>query len=180
MAKVRRIVTKGGDDGTTTLYKVGRVPKTHPHIVALGSLDELSSWLGLVQAIDEQHGDSLEVEALHSLQEGVAACLNEVALTASGNVTEEYRVNIGHIETIERLTEEAKSRLPEENHGFILPGGKVGVAMLHVARTVVRRVERDVVVMSGDLEEGSLVLPFLNRLSDCCYALALAQQEAGA
>lgn len=178
MPKLTRITTKGGDDGTTTLYKVGRVPKTHPHIVALGSLDELSSWLGLVQAIDEQHGSRLEVDALHVLQEGVAACLNELALTPSGSLTDEHRVGVGHIEALERLTDDAKARLPEESRGFVLPGGKVGVAMLHVARTVVRRAERDVVAIADDLEEGSLILPYLNRLSDCCYALALAQQEA--
>jgi cob(I)alamin adenosyltransferase len=174
---ISKITTKRGDTGETDLYKVGRVQKDHPHMIALGTLDELSSWLGLVQALNERAGNTLEVEALHAMQEGVGAVLNELALSPSGSVTDEFRVKLEHLQTVERLTEEAKARLPEISREFILPGGKVEVAALHVARTVVRRAERDVVSASVDLEEGSLVIPFLNRLSDCCFALALAQQE---
>ena len=175
---ISRITTKRGDSGQTDLYKVGRVDKNHPHMQALGSLDELSSWLGLAQALNEQAGNDLEAKALAALQEGVGQVLNEVALSPSKSVREDTKVTASHLALVERLTEEAKARLAESARQFILPGGKVEVATLHVARTVVRRAERDVVAIASDLMEGSLVIPFLNRLSDCCFALALAQQEA--
>jgi cob(I)alamin adenosyltransferase len=174
---ISKITTKRGDHGQTDLLKVGRVAKNHPHINALGTLDELSSWMGLVQAFGEQAGDETMVNALAMLQEGVAAVLNEVALSPSQSVTDETRVKSEYMEVVERLTEEAKSRLSEGARQFILPGGRIEVAALHVARTVVRRAEREVVAVADDLEKDSLVIPFLNRLSDCCYALALAQQE---
>jgi len=177
MVAKRRITTKRGDLGETDLYKVGRVPKNHLHMDALGTLDELSSWLGLAQAYQEQAGNTREAEDLLALQEGVGYVLSEVALSPSKTVTEEYRVKPEHVEMAERLIEEAKSRLPDNNRGFILPGGTIEVASLHVARTVVRRAERDVVAIMDDLEEGSLIIPYLNRLSDACFAIALAQQE---
>jgi cob(I)alamin adenosyltransferase len=175
---ITKIVTKLGDTGETDLYKVGRVAKNHPHMIALGSLDELSSWFGLVQAFNEQAGNTLEVEALHALQEGLGMVLNEVALSPSKRVTDETRVQPEHLAVVDRLTEEAKARLPEISREFILPGGKIEVAMLHVVRTIVRRTERDLIPIIEDLEAGSLVIPFINRLSDCCFAIALAQQEA--
>jgi len=174
---ITKITTKRGDSGQTDLYKVGRVEKNHPQINALGTLDELSSWLGLVCALNEQAGNTREGEILRTLQEGVGMVLNEVALTPSGSVTDELRVLPGHVEALEQLTEEAKTRLPEASRQFILPGGKVEVAALHVARTVARRAEREIVAIADELEEGSLVIPYLNRLSDCCFAIALAQQE---
>ena len=173
-----RITTKVGDNGSTEIYKVGHVPKNHPHIVALGDLDELSSWLGFAQAINEQAGNKRESEALHAVQEGVASVLNEVALSPSGPVEEKYRVQQEQIDLLERLTDEARERLPEEHRQFVLPGGKVEVACIHVARTVVRRAERSMVAAADDLAEDSLVIPYLNRLSDCCFALALALQES--
>ena len=176
--KISRITTKGGDKGQTSLYKVGRVRKDHPHIAALGDLDELASWLGLAQAVCERAGYTHESEALHELQEGVASVLNELALSPSRTVTDELRVYPEQLDKVEQLTEEAKTRLPPGARKFVIPGGNVEVAYLHVARTVARRAERSVVAASEDLEEGSLVIPYLNRLSDCCFALALALQES--
>ncbi|MCL2631937.1 MAG: cob(I)yrinic acid a,c-diamide adenosyltransferase [Coriobacteriia bacterium] len=175
---ISKITTKRGDQGQTDLFKVGRVSKNHPHMNALGTLDELSSWLGLVLAINEQFGNELETRALHALQEGLALVLNEVALSPSNNVTDESRVKPEHLALVEQLTEEAKTRMAVGSREFILPGGKVEVAALHVARTIVRRAERELVAIADDLEEDSLVIPLINRLSDCCFALALAQQES--
>ena len=175
---ITKITTKRGDAGQTDLFKVGRVAKNHPHMDALGTLDELSSWLGLAQAQNEQAGNEYEASVLRELQEGIGQVLNEVALSPSNTVGDEYRVMPEHLDLVERLTEEAKSRLSESSRQFILPGGRVETATLHVARTVVRRAEREVVAIASDLKEDSLVLPYLNRLSDCCFAIALAQQEA--
>jgi cob(I)alamin adenosyltransferase len=177
---INKIITKRGDQGQTDLFKVGRVAKNHPHMNALGTLDELASWLGLAQAVNQQAGNELEAEALHSLQEGLGQVLNEVALSPSRTVTDESRVTADQVNLVEQLTEQAKARLAETSGAtgaFVLPGGKVEVATLHVARTIARRAEREVVAIIDDLEDDSQVIPFLNRLSDCCYAIALAQQE---
>ncbi|MCL2339303.1 MAG: cob(I)yrinic acid a,c-diamide adenosyltransferase [Actinomycetia bacterium] len=178
MAKIDRITTKGGDRGQTTLYRVGRVPKNHPHIEALGALDELDSWLGLAWAVNNQAGHTRVCQSLRQLQDGVASVLNEVALAPSHSARAEERVSAQQLSVVEELTETAKQEQPESlsSHGFVTPSGQVEVAMLHVLRSQARRAERSVVAVSDDLEADSLVIPYLNRLSDCCFALAMALQ----
>jgi len=164
--RLTRIYTRGGDGGETSLGDGSRVSKLDCRIGAFGTVDELNSALGVVLAGDVP-------ESLREPLARVQQTLFDVGadLSVPWGVADRLRVEQGMIDWLEGLCDELNAELPELR-SFVLPGGTEAAARLHVARTVCRRAERDVLVGSEELELNPLVLVYLNRLSDLLFILA--------
>jgi cob(I)alamin adenosyltransferase len=170
--RLTRIYTRGGDGGETSLGDGSRVSKLDCRIGAFGTVDELNSSLGVVLA-----GDVPE-----SLREPLALVQNELFdvgadLSVPWGVTDRLRVEQAMIDRLEGLCDAFNAELPELR-SFVLPGGTEAAARLHVARTICRRAERDVLVGSQEVELNPLVLVYLNRLSDLLFILARSANAA--
>jgi cob(I)alamin adenosyltransferase len=170
--RLTRIYTRGGDGGETSLGDGSRVSKLDCRIGAFGTVDELNSALGVVLA-----GDVPE-----HLREPLTRVQNELFdvgadLSVPWGVTDRLRVEQGMIDRLEELCDDFNAELPELR-SFVLPGGTEAAARLHVARTVCRRAERDVLVGSEEVELNPLVLVYLNRLSDLLFILARSANAA--
>lgn len=173
--RLTRIYTRGGDGGETSLGDGSRVSKLDRRIGAFGTVDELNSALGVLLARDVPDG----------LREPLTRIQNELFdvgadLSVPWGVTDRLRVEQGMIDRLEELCDTFNAELPELR-SFILPGGTEAAARLHVARTICRRAERDVLAGSQEVELNPLVLVYLNRLSDLLFILArTANARAGA
>jgi cob(I)alamin adenosyltransferase len=177
MPRLTRIYTRSGDDGTTALGSGERVSKTSPRVAAYGTIDELNAQLGVVLA----SGPAGElVEPLRRIQNellhaGAELCISETARAKTSGPAIEKR----HVEALEELIDRLNKTLPPLKN-FVLPGGSLAAAHLHVARTVCRRAERAVVTLAEKEPIGSHVLPYLNRLSDALFVMARYQnRQAG-
>jgi len=173
-----RIYTRGGDGGETSLGDGSRVSKLDCRIGAFGTVDELNSALGVVLAGDVPEG----------LREPLTRIQNELFdvgadLSVPWGVTDRLRVEQAMIDRLEQLCDELNAELPELR-SFVLPGGTETAARLHVARTVCRRAERDVLLCSPlgaeEIELNPFVLVYLNRLSDLLFILARSANAAAA
>lgn len=177
-----RIYTKTGDNGTTGLFAGSRVPKSHPRISAFGTVDELNAVLGVVMASlsapsvgNDQPADTAR-HHLSLILSRIQADLFSMGAELATPQPEQHGMcllTISHIEQLERWIDEAESELaPLQN--FVLPSGSMGSAMLHWARTVCRRAEREVVHLSQHPEVGdtSRLVIYLNRLSDLLFVMA--------
>jgi cob(I)alamin adenosyltransferase len=177
MVRLDRIYTRGGDEGLTSLGDGTRVPKHHPRVVAYGTVDELSSVLGLVLA----HG------APEPLRSDLLAIQNDLFdvgadLCVPGTGADRLRIDPRYTLRLEQLIDRENEPLAPLK-SFILPGGTVASAWLHLARNVCRRAERLVTELCALPGEAELVNPevvkYLNRLSDLLFVLARAQNDSG-
>lgn len=160
-----RIYTKLGDSGETHLGDMSRVPKTHPRIEAYGSVDELNAQLGLALAAGEL--DARLAEVVRRVQNELFDVGADLSVPHGGD-RERLRVGPDYTTGLERLCDELNERL-EPLRSFVLPGGTVGAAHLHVARTVCRRAERRAIEVGEGAEEA---VRYLNRLSDLLFILS--------
>jgi cob(I)alamin adenosyltransferase len=174
-----RIYTRTGDAGETALFGGGRVSKAHPRVVAYGDVDELNSTIGLVRAtapVDFQ--DAL----LETIQRDLFAIGGHLATPDPDKVAkalEKAILSADRVTEFERVIDAADLELPPLK-AFVLPGGAPKAAVLHLARTVCRRAERQVVHLAMQETVPELFLVYLNRLSDLLFALArLANHRAG-
>ncbi len=165
------ITTRGGDNGTTGLGDGTRVSKNDARIIAIGEVDELNSFVGL-----------LRTEALPAdIDTLLGRIQNQLFdLGAELCIPGHTAVNTEHIAGLDEAIAHYNANLGTLQE-FILPGGSRAAALAHVVRSVCRRAERAVVAMeSRDAEQGahsmpaSLVRQYLNRLSDLCFVLARA------
>jgi cob(I)alamin adenosyltransferase len=168
-----KIYTRKGDDGTTGLLYGTRVRKDSPGPVAYGAVDEAQAAIGAARA--EVRGTPLD-DQLVSLCRDLYVCMAELA-TAPANrsklVAGRTLVTPEMVAEVERLTDDVAGRFAMPSD-FVLPGASRCSAALEVARTVVRRAEREALAVAA---EGSSVLPYLNRLSSLAWALARWQEE---
>ena len=165
------IYTRTGDAGDTGLFGGGRVPKNHPRVAAYGTVDEVSSLLGWAAA---QVTTGLVRERLGALQHDLFAIGAELAtLPPRDGRARPSTPDLpsGRIQEMERWIDEVEEELTPLKD-FILPGGSAGAAALHVARTVCRRAERQVVALGMDELIHRDVVTYLNRLSDLLFTLA--------
>lgn len=169
-----KIYTRGGDRGETSLFGGARVPKDDLRIEAYGTVDELSSFLGVVRAADPPAAVATEIALVqHDLFE-IGAHL------ASPGTSRFTGVDPSRIEALERSIDTFEAALPPLT-SFILPGGSTAAAHLHVARTVCRRAERRVVSLRAEDAASVSTVTYLNRLSDWLFVAArFANHEAGA
>lgn len=165
-----KIYTKTGDKGTTSLIGGARVPKSHIRIESYGTVDELNSYLGMVN--DMTH-DVLINDWIREIQDR----LFTIGSVLATNPDKEVKMKLPDVHEsdviwLEQKIDEMNEELPEMR-SFILPGGHVASSTCHVARCVCRRAERICVGMqeSGDVVP-ELIIQYLNRLSDFLFVLA--------
>jgi cob(I)alamin adenosyltransferase len=168
MARLTKIVTRTGDDGTTGLAGGGRVSKDSARIWAVGTVDELSSAIGLARAL--RADPDLDVR-LREIQNDLFNLGAELATPADKFQKGMPGIEPSHVAGLEELVEELTKELGPLKE-FILPAGSPTGAQLHVARTICRRAERFCVRMRKDEKIGEFVIPYLNRLSDALFMLA--------
>lgn len=164
-----RIYTKTGDDGTTALFGGQRVPKDDLRIQSYGTVDELNAVIGM--ALTDQLAEPLRTELL-----GLCAELFTVGadLATPLDPPPSYhipRVEEHHVRRLEQYID-AHDEVLEPLKNFILPGGTVAAAHLHLARTICRRAERLVVALARAEDLGPHVVTYLNRLSDYLFTAA--------
>ncbi len=162
MTKKSRIYTRTGDHGSSSLANGERRSKTDQRFVAIGALDEFNAVLGIVCP---HLGDPVLKQQVETLQKQIFICGAELALANEINIMEE------HLLSVEKMIDHYDAVLPRMTH-FILPGGSVAGATLHHARSVCRRVECEVLHLARQEEVNSLLLRYLNRLSDLLFVLA--------
>lgn len=169
-----RIYTRKGDDGTTSLWYGGRVPKHHGRTEAYGALDEACSQLGLARALCGEREAELAADILR-LQDDLFVAGAELATAPEAAERLEdgiSRATEAMVAELERLIDRYMSEveLPPQ---FVIPGGNRLSAQLDVARTVIRRAERHISALAeaGELASET-VIHFVNRASDLAYAMA--------
>jgi len=169
MPRITKVYTRTGDDGTTGLGTGQRVPKNALRISAYGTVDELNAQLGVVLTV---HPCAELVEPLRRIQNelfhlGAELCVPEAEKAQRPGP----RIEARHVRALEQLIDHLNGQLPPLQN-FVLPGGTPAAAHLHVARTVCRRAEREVVALASHEAVGAHVLPYLNRLSDALFVMA--------
>ncbi|MEM7306393.1 MAG: cob(I)yrinic acid a,c-diamide adenosyltransferase [Planctomycetota bacterium] len=177
MVNLNRIYTKTGDDGSTGLGDGSRLPKHHLRIASYGTVDELSSVLGLVLA--------------HGAEEPLAGYLRRVQndlfdvgadLCVPGEAGDRLRIQPVYAERLEGWIDACNAEL-NPLKSFVLAGGTPIAAWLHLARTVCRRAERMVSELATLPEEAGRVNPetlrYLNRLSDFLFVVARLANDKG-
>ena len=167
---VQKIYTKTGDKGATSLIGGTKVPKSHLRIEAYGTVDELSSWIGLCK-------DLLTDDASKNLLQEVQDRLFTMNASLACDPEKEPRLRIPDLKPedvtlLEQEMDRMNEVIPPMKH-FILPGGHPVLSQLHITRCVCRRAERCSVRLD---QEGEAVEPiviiYLNRLSDYLFVLA--------
>ncbi|HXU34061.1 MAG TPA: cob(I)yrinic acid a,c-diamide adenosyltransferase [Thermoanaerobaculia bacterium] len=174
MPRITRVYTRTGDDGTTALGGGQRVEKDSLRIAAYGTVDELSSQIGVAIAsgLDDRLAGELTRIQNELFHLGSDLCILEEDKARFPVPTIEERHVVALEALMDRLTEELG---PLQN--FILPGGAIGAAQLHVARTVCRRAERDLVALGRAEPIGPWTIRYLNRLSDALFVIARAENH---
>ena len=178
MVYLSKIYTKTGDKGETGLGDGSRVPKDHPRVAACGSVDELNATLGLLLA----YASALE-PAMVAFVRGIQNDLFDVGADLcrpenSGAEKPLLRITEEQVTWLENQIDRFNAEL-EPLNSFVLPGGSPASAYLHLARTVTRRAERDVVRLFADEPVNPAVLRYVNRLSDLLFVLARFLNDKG-
>jgi cob(I)alamin adenosyltransferase len=180
MVNLTRIYTRTGDAGMTRLGDLSEAPKTDLRLIAYADVDEANSAIGQALALGALDGDVAEV--LTSVQND----LFDVGADLSCPVVADpkhppLRATSDYVDRLERWCDLYNDQL-EPLRSFILPGGTPGAALLHIARTVVRRAERSAWAAIAEHGESmnQLTAKYLNRLSDLLFILArYANRERG-
>ncbi len=164
------IVTKTGDDGSTGLWSGERIGKDSMRVEAYGTIDELSSALGMARHLCFQDNVLYAIEDIQRMLFRVAGELASLGVPFDRPITKEDELSI------EIKTQEIEERIPLR--GFVVPGMTQGSAALDIARTVARRAERRVIALSRTENVSPELIKTLNRLSDFIYMLAREEENA--
>ena len=160
-----KIYTKTGDGGNTGLQGNFRIAKSHPRIIAYGTVDEANAALGIVLTNSLDDDITKILTGIQNQLFLVGADLSNLNLSDVKN-----RVTLNMVERLEQNIDKFESELPQLTN-FILPGGDIAAAQLHYVRTVVRRAETQVVQLSEKDEINSNCIKYLNRLSDLFFVM---------
>ena len=169
--RLTRIYTRSGDDGTTGLAGGERLPKDHPRIEAIGSVDELNAAIGLLRA--QPLGEDMD-RPLEAIQHRLFDLGGELAMPGT------ELLKAAHTTDLEQTLDRFNADLPPLEE-FVLPGGSEAAARCHLARTTCRRAERELLRLSRLEPVNSGSITYLNRLSDLLFVLArvLARRSGG-
>jgi cob(I)alamin adenosyltransferase len=164
------IVTKGGDKGKTSLYRGSRVSKDHIRVETVGTLDELSSYLGLITCLIKEKKIKKTIE---SIEEDLFIINAEIATQTKSLKKLRKRIDIKDISGLEELIIELEAKIRPKLKGFSLSGKNQTSSNLDIARTITRRAERRVVTLQRKkMLKNKDILIYLNRLSDFLYLLS--------
>ena len=177
MVRITKVHTGGGDGGETSLVDGSRVGKEHPRVAIYGTIDEANSAIGIVRAemkrtavIGISHTRLTEADRMLGIIQQELFDVGAECACPPGGVPEQMSI-IG-ADAGERLVEEMDYMLRdlEPLSSFILPTGNPIVAYLHMARTIVRRAEREACTLRDEVRNE--IISYLNRLSDHCFVLS--------
>jgi cob(I)alamin adenosyltransferase len=160
MMRLSKITTRTGDDGTTGLADGTRLPKDHPRIVAIGSVDELNSQLGVLLA------ETLPAD----VRDELLRIQNDLFDLGGTLAMPDAPFDAAKLTRLDSAITHYNAGLPPFKE-FILPGGSRAAALCHVARCVARRAERDFCHLMQTEAASPEVLRYLNRLSDLLFVL---------
>lgn len=161
-----KIYTKTGDKGDTSLYDGTRVAKDDVRVESYGTIDELTSVIGLAKTFVE---DEQIQRLLHAWQKDLFRVAGELATTDASKFP--HRISEEETASLEVAIDEYIARMPQVDK-FIVPGNTQASAALHVARTVCRRAERRILTLSRHTAVSAELIKYVNRLSDALYAVA--------
>lgn len=162
------VYTKKGDRGTTHLYGENSArPKSDQRINALGSIDELNSHLGFVSSNLSARGGKYK-RVVTQIQRDL---FEIAAVIASPSGKPPFEIGLDRTRRLEKIIDELEGSLPALAN-FIFPGGSKSGAALHVARSVCRRAEREVVKLAKKEKIEPNILIYINRLSDTLFMMA--------
>lgn len=164
-----KIYTRTGDTGQTSLFDNSRVSKADARVDAYGEVDELNACLGAVRAAGLDAELDAAVQVIQKELFAVGARLADPSQRIAGRVTK-AAVSDADIERLEQTIDRLEGELAPLRR-FILPGGVMAGALLHMGRTICRRAERRVVGLGADAVDPLLVV-YLNRLSDLLFVMA--------
>mgnify|MGYP004004393171 FL=1 len=160
-----KIYTKTGDGGNTGLQGDFRIAKSHPRIMAYGTVDEANATIGVV--LTNTLDDDI-TEILSQIQNDLFVLGSDLSNQNLNDL--KNRISIKNVETLEETIDKFESELPPITN-FILPGGNIAAAQIHQVRTIVRRAETLVVKLSDKDEINSNCIKYLNRLSDLMFVM---------
>jgi cob(I)alamin adenosyltransferase len=168
--------TRTGDDGYTGLLGEGRVPKYHPQPEAVGTIDEATAVLGLARSTCQ---DSHVANILLDVQRDLYHIMAEVSATPE-NAASFRKIDESHVTWLEEHIDAVGGSVSMPNE-FIVPGDTNSGAILALARTVIRRAERQVArLLHEGLIENPYLLQYFNRLSSLCFLLEIFEySQAG-
>lgn len=166
------IYTKTGDNGTTALIGGSRVSKADLRVECYGTVDEANSMLGLAYAESQRE---YVRETVHAIQKKLFSLAAELACDESGRSGLKWRIEPADVEFLEGVVDKCTEINGVQTH-FVIPGVNRASAALHVARTIVRRAERNMLRLKETMPLDELLLRYVNRLSDAVYALARLEE----
>jgi cob(I)alamin adenosyltransferase len=181
MVVLTKIYTRTGDDGTTALGDGTRLPKYHPRVAAYGSVDETNAAIGVARHAlandDPALGDVLGRIQNDLFDLGADLCVPDRGQELA---YEPLRMTAGQVDWLESELDRMNAELKPLT-SFILPGGSAAASALHLARTVCRRAERQIVELAADEFEpvSDAVIKYMNRLSDLLFVASRYANDKG-
>ena len=181
MVQLTRIYTRGGDAGETSLGSGKRVPKYDTRVAAYGTVDETNSVIGIARLNVDSSSDIDDMLArvqndLFDL--GADLCTPESKSLSIKDNNEALRIIESQVVRLEKEIDELNANL-NPLKSFILPGGTAAASYLHLARTVARRAEREMVELATKETINPMALKYINRLSDHLFVLARHLNDRG-
>ena len=170
--KKAAVYTRTGDKGMTGLYTGERVSKCSPRVEAYGTLDEITSALGLARSLVKR------TDVRETIFEVQKLMMSMMADVASLNLPQPY-ITEEHVKKFAATIDKYDALLEPLSH-FLIPGANPGAAALDMARTTTRRAERQLLRLNEEEPVNPQLLICVNRLSDLCFILSRVETEAGA
>ena len=165
MVRIDRVITRGGDNGQTSLGDGSRVPKDAVRVDAYGDVDEANAAIGLIRLHAPPEADAMLARIQNDLFDvGADLCV-------PGEAGDRLRLTDAPSLRLEAEVAAMNDAMPALT-SFVLPGGSPGAAQAHLARTITRRAERRVVALSHSETVNPAVIRYLNRLSDHLFVLS--------
>ena len=176
MVRLTRIYTRGGDKGETSLGDGSRVAKQSPRVAAYGTVDEANAAIGLARLHVDPDADAMLARIQNDLFDlGADLCTPQDGRRAVGAL----RIIATQVKRLEGEIDAMNAALRPLD-SFILPGGTIAAAHLHLARTVTRRAERLVCALAAAEKVNPEAVKYLNRLSDHLFVLGRRVNDNGA
>ena len=175
MVKLDKIYTRGGDGGETSLTDGSRARKNAPRIEAYGCIDESNATIGMARL----HLSDDDDQMLERIQNDLFDLGADVSMPTGGKYEDRaLRVSQAQVDRLENEIDHMNADI-DPLTSFVLPGGSPASAHLHLARTTVRRAERQLVFTADNEQISPLAIKYLNRLSDHLFVLSRKTNNNG-
>jgi cob(I)alamin adenosyltransferase len=169
--KLNKIYTRTGDDGTTGIVGGDRVAKNSQRIIAVGVVDEFNASIGTIRTSDTRMR-----EMLRHIQNDLFDLGADISTTYETDNA--LRITAEQVEWLESSIDSINLEL-EPLQSFVLPGGNAAASKAHVARTVCRHAEREIVALSTLEQVNGYAISYINRLSDLLFVMARYLNDCG-